>query len=376
MEQDRKISDVMEPETILKNETNLYFKMIKTKTLLTVATLCLLLFSKTLNAQITLEHTFDGYVSHNGAFFTSSVNHYNYFNSATSQVKLYNEDYSLYKSITITLPTNYSMSGIYLISKGIVTTDNKTTFFVQATNVDMISTNPNLYSCLILYDENGAIIKDFGYAYIFSPSFHKLSNNTCRLSIIRYIYSSPSTYQTDIYSLPGILPTPPIITTTTLPNGTVGAEYNVTLTATGTTPIAWSLESGNLPNGLNLSSTGIISGIPTVEETFDFAVRAANVAGSGKKELFIVIDEKTGISTLQIAEMKIYPNPTNGKLFVECGDSIQSRIIFYDITGKDVINQNITGKTEINIDNLQKGVYVVTVVSENEVIGNFKIVKQ
>jgi len=53
------------------------------------------------------------------------------------------------------------------------------------------------------------------------------------------------------------------ITTTSLPDGLVGASYNVTLTATGgTLPYSWNLQSGNLPDGLSLSSVGVISGIP------------------------------------------------------------------------------------------------------------------
>jgi len=51
------------------------------------------------------------------------------------------------------------------------------------------------------------------------------------------------------------------ITTTSLPNGTVGGSYSATLTATGyNTPFTWSLASGTLPSGYSLSSSGVISG--------------------------------------------------------------------------------------------------------------------
>jgi hypothetical protein len=57
---------------------------------------------------------------------------------------------------------------------------------------------------------------------------------------------------------------PPAITTTTLPDGTIGANYNQTLFATGgSVPYTWSLASGTLPAGLTLaSSTGVIAGTP------------------------------------------------------------------------------------------------------------------
>ena len=53
----------------------------------------------------------------------------------------------------------------------------------------------------------------------------------------------------------------PTITTDTLPGGKVGEAYSQTLSATGTTPITWGIDSGNLPAGLTLDeATGEISG--------------------------------------------------------------------------------------------------------------------
>jgi hypothetical protein len=56
-----------------------------------------------------------------------------------------------------------------------------------------------------------------------------------------------------------------VLTTTILPNGTVGSQYQKTLSATGgLTPYDWTVVQGSLPAGLTLNSTtGIISGTPT-----------------------------------------------------------------------------------------------------------------
>jgi len=85
----------------------------------------------------------------------------------------------------------------------------------------------------------------------------------------------------------GIAPT---ITTTTLPNGTVGTAYSQTLAAEGDTPITWNIDTGSLPGGLNLSTEGVISGTPTTADTFNFTVKAANAVGSDTKALSIDID--------------------------------------------------------------------------------------
>jgi hypothetical protein len=60
------------------------------------------------------------------------------------------------------------------------------------------------------------------------------------------------------------LPAPPSITTTSLPNATVGVPYGLQLQATGGFgALAWSITSGSLPDGLGMDGAGLISGALT-----------------------------------------------------------------------------------------------------------------
>jgi hypothetical protein len=72
------------------------------------------------------------------------------------------------------------------------------------------------------------------------------------------------------------VPTPLVITTTSLPDGTSMVGYLQVLTATGgTPPYTWSITGGSLPAGLSLgSSTGTISGTPTATGTSGLAAKA------------------------------------------------------------------------------------------------------
>ena len=84
------------------------------------------------------------------------------------------------------------------------------------------------------------------------------------------------------------VPTKPTITTVALPDGKVGDAYSQTLAATGTNPIAWSIETGNLPDGLTLVGD-TIKGTPSKAGDFKFTVKATNSGGSDTKELTIKI---------------------------------------------------------------------------------------
>ncbi|MBR6208547.1 MAG: immunoglobulin domain-containing protein [Oscillospiraceae bacterium] len=81
----------------------------------------------------------------------------------------------------------------------------------------------------------------------------------------------------------------PSITTTTLAAATLGSAYSQQLTATGTAPITWTF-TGTLPDGISLgSTTGLLSGTPTSEGTFRFAVKASNARGTATRQMTMVV---------------------------------------------------------------------------------------
>jgi hypothetical protein len=71
------------------------------------------------------------------------------------------------------------------------------------------------------------------------------------------------------------------ITTTSLPDGTLGAPYSASLSLSGGRPFyRWVVSSGNLPPGLSLDQlAGTIRGIPGAAGTFNFRMRVTDAAG-------------------------------------------------------------------------------------------------
>ncbi len=63
----------------------------------------------------------------------------------------------------------------------------------------------------------------------------------------------------------------------TLPAGQANVSYNDSLIAGGgTAPYSWTVSAGSLPDGLSLSTSGVLSGIPNSSGNFSFAVQVVD----------------------------------------------------------------------------------------------------
>jgi hypothetical protein len=86
-----------------------------------------------------------------------------------------------------------------------------------------------------------------------------------------------------------------VITTTTLPNGTVGTEYSGVIKASGgCTLYAWSIVSGSLPAGItgkpSSSKTSLnLTGTPKTAATYSFTEQVTACGYHSKKAFKIVI---------------------------------------------------------------------------------------
>lgn len=94
-----------------------------------------------------------------------------------------------------------------------------------------------------------------------------------------------------------------ITTTSPLPGGTLGTFYSLQLNASGCllNQCAWSVTSGTLPAGLNLSSTGVLSGTPTAATSPTFTVRAdGGILGFATRAFTLTIAPTLAITTASL----------------------------------------------------------------------------
>ena len=92
----------------------------------------------------------------------------------------------------------------------------------------------------------------------------------------------------------------PAILNTTFPTGSIGANYTQTISRNGgTAPLAWAVQSGSLPPGLQLDTTaGVISGVPSSSGTSSFVIQVTDSTGkSVTQNLSITINSALLITT-------------------------------------------------------------------------------
>ncbi|MEV6342516.1 S8 family peptidase [Actinoplanes sp. NPDC051851] len=82
----------------------------------------------------------------------------------------------------------------------------------------------------------------------------------------------------------------PVIATESLPDATTDSDYAAQLGITDARDGTWALDSGELPDGLSLSESGQISGVPSTAGTSTFTVRFTDVwDGTTTRELTLTV---------------------------------------------------------------------------------------
>lgn len=93
-------------------------------------------------------------------------------------------------------------------------------------------------------------------------------------------------------------PSLPIILTTSLEQGNLDVTYQQSLSAYGGVPgYTWTLHTGSLPPGLNISTTGLIYGTPTAIGAYNFIIQVKDNSNNTYLQSYTLVITSTGYSS-------------------------------------------------------------------------------
>ncbi|HPR86146.1 MAG TPA: T9SS type A sorting domain-containing protein, partial [Prolixibacteraceae bacterium] len=96
-------------------------------------------------------------------------------------------------------------------------------------------------------------------------------------------------------------------------------------------------------------------------------------SGIDAASLFAGLVTGNQIQPANLLDCKVFPNPFTTKIKISCTKEIES-ILIYNSEGQLI--ENLEGNhSEINLDNLLSGVYLIQIVADKQVF-NQKIVKK
>lgn len=152
--------------------------------------------------QIALEHT---YTSVSAAYIKLPVAGYKYYvmDVANKQCKLYNNDHSLWKTINLSIPTNYYLCDIQFVTEDLFNTDNL---------IEMLYVSCNYNTTLKYYTYDTRIVNENGTSLYSMPGagYSNIYPAETGSKLLMWIYDFsvfPETVNTMVYSIPGKLNT-------------------------------------------------------------------------------------------------------------------------------------------------------------------------
>jgi hypothetical protein len=234
----------------MRNYLYLCKQKLMKNTLLALITLC----SLSATAQITLEHTFSPVPSINIVLMSANGTKIWAIDTGTTVVKIYDTDYTLWKSIPTPAVAGYKLASAMHVSDNLFNSDNSVELIAIYSN---FTTPPYGYKSLII-DESGGTILDLGNCYGGGVSYingvHKLGT-----------YSN---YDSKMYVLPGSLPCGHcgimgVPKTSNSQGSGASLATPVPNPSTGTASIAFSL-----PVGTSVAYLRILDAMGSVVETY------------------------------------------------------------------------------------------------------------
>lgn len=110
-----------------------------------------------------------------------------------------------------------------------------------------------------------------------------------------------------------------------------------------------------------VDANGVVTGVAAGTAT----ITVTTTDGSFTADCAVTVTGETGISVSSVDNLSIYPNPSKGVFTIDNSEGADVKV--YNMTGKVVFEQNNISSNQQIVTNLQKGMYVVSLLEEGSV---------
>ena len=76
----------------------------------------------------------------------------------------------------------------------------------------------------------------------------------------------------------------------------------------------------------------------------------------------------TGIETITNGKLRIYPNPVRDELRIENGEWRIEKVEILDLTGKIILNSQLSILHSVNVSALPQGIYIVKLKTDKGIV--------
>jgi hypothetical protein len=150
-------------------------------------------------------------------------------------------------------------------------------------------------------------------------------------------------------------------TTISVNGGTLQVSATVLPVNADARDVEWSI--ANETGSATISETGLIQAITNGTVT----VTASAFDGSGVSDaLQITISNQTGIASKEVQKLQLYPNPVQNELHINNFDNTATVEIFNSL-GKVVMTARLAQNQNLDVQNLNSGMYIIRAISDDVV---------
>jgi len=147
---------------------------------------------------------------------------------------------------------------------------------------------------------------------------------------------------------------------------TICVGEGVTLTANGANTYTWT-------GGINTNSIAVS---PSVSTTYSASGSGTNSC-VGRNTLQIIVSECTNIKAIASkTSIKVYPNPNNGEFTIELTNINNSNITITNVLGQIIKSQKAELINQINLNAIDKGIYFINVMENNQSVFRGSMIKE